>query len=87
MKHTRFTPSYSESARKLADMGYLFYNDPHWFYRWHRDFEAKDFVDMRGKEAVLFILETSELKPVIRYRAAKRFGRLVRGKSKRACKF
>ena len=74
--------SWSEQAREKADTTYYNY-----IVRNYTFIDTLDRAEIGGEAGAVRSLANSYRAPIIRYRAAKRLGRLIRGKSKMSCKF
>lgn len=78
--------SWSQQAREKADVTYRNYIVGNYTYTiWLID--TLDRAEIGGEIGAIYSLANSYRVPIIRYRAAKRLGRLIRGKSKMSCKF
>ena len=86
MNRTYHPRSWSKQAREKADAMYCNYIVGNCTYTvWLID--TLDRAEIGGEAGAVCSLAASYRAPIIRYRAAKRLGRLIRGKSKMSCKF
>lgn len=86
MNRTYHSRSWSKQAREKADVTYRNYIVGNCTYTvWLID--TLDRAEIGGEAGAVRSLAASYRAPIIRYRAAKRLGRLIRGKSKMSCKF
>lgn len=86
MRYTWHPKSWSQQAREKADATYHNYIVGNCTYTiWLID--TFDRAEIGGEAGAVRSLAASYRAPIIRYRAAKRLGRLIRGKSKMSCKF
>lgn len=76
--------SWSQQAREKADNTYRSFMIHHATLVNYIDSER---IEITGEAGAVCSLAASYRAPIIRYRAAKRLGRLIRGKSKMSCKF
>lgn len=86
MNRTYHPRSWSEQAREKADMTYYNYIVGNCTYTIFL-IDILDEVEIGGVVGAICSIANSYRAPLIRYRAAKRLGRLIRGKSKMSCKF
>lgn len=86
MNRSYHAQSWSEQAREKANTAYYNYIVGNCTYTvWLID--TLDRAEIGGEAGAVRSLAASYRAPIIRYRAAKRLGRLIRGKSKMSCKF
>ena len=86
MNRSYHVQSWSEQARRKANETYYNYIvGNHTYTIWLID--TLDRAEIGGEIGAVYSLANSYRVPIIRYRAAKRLGRLIRGKSKISCKF